>query len=208
MLPRAHESPTSLRRQRSRFPEGAKLRGREGHHSCPGRKANDETQEPDALLTTIAKAPGMGRMSRLLDLFAHKVLQPKVARLRILPRPLGPRNYLQASGAGLWRPLHGHRTEAGAGRRRFTKPRLGYTRAADLLEAGHAARARVARGHPYGPHPCRWRRVARPAVPLPHYSRAKDHGRPLVGPAVFWPQAAAAGLLTQARERPMARVAG
>ena len=82
MLPRAHESPTSLRRQRSRFPEGAKLRGREGHHSCPGRKANDETQEPDALLTTIAKAPGMGRMSRLLDLFAHKVLQPKVARLR------------------------------------------------------------------------------------------------------------------------------
>ena len=73
---------TSLRRPRSRFPEGAKLRGREGHHSCPGRKANDETQEPDALLTAIAKVPGMGRMSRLLDLFAHKVLQPKVARLR------------------------------------------------------------------------------------------------------------------------------
>ena len=74
--------PTSLRRPRSRFSEGAKLRGREGHHSCPGRKANDETQEPDALLTAIAKVPGMGRMSRLLDLFAHKVLQPKVARLR------------------------------------------------------------------------------------------------------------------------------
>src|ERR1700676_4345194 len=55
-----------------------------------------------------------------------------------LPRPLGPRNYLQASGAGLWRPLHGHRTEAGAGRRRFAEPRLGYTRAADLLEARYA----------------------------------------------------------------------
>src|SRR5580700_4979947 len=119
-----------------------------------------------------------------------------------LPRPLGPRNYLQASGEGIWRPLHGHRTEAGAGRRRFAKPRLGYTRAADLLKAGHAARAGVARGHPYGPHPCRWRRVARPAVPLPHYSRAKDHGRPLVGPAVFWPQAAAAGLYFNRENRP------
>src|SRR5580704_14098787 len=51
-----------------------------------------------------------------------------------LPRSLGPRNYLQASGAGLWRPLHDHRTEAGAGRRRFAKPRPGYTHAADLLE--------------------------------------------------------------------------
>jgi hypothetical protein len=37
--------------------EGAKLRGREGHHSCHERKAKDETQEPDALLTAIAKAP-------------------------------------------------------------------------------------------------------------------------------------------------------
>src|SRR6202048_4565304 len=84
-----------------------------------------------------------------------------------LPRPLGPRNYLQASGAGLWRLLHGHCTEAGTGRRRFAKPRLGYTRAADLLEAGHAARAGVARGHPYGPHPCRRDRMARPALPFP-----------------------------------------
>ena len=48
----------------------------------PRAQSHDETQEPDALLTAIAKAPGMGRMSRLLDLFAHKVLQPKVARLR------------------------------------------------------------------------------------------------------------------------------
>src|SRR6202040_466813 len=76
------------------------------------------------------------------------------------PRPLGPRNYLQASGEGIWRPLHGHRSEAGAGRRRFAKPRLGYTRAADLLEAGHATRAGVARGHPYGPPPCRRERGA------------------------------------------------
>src|ERR1700720_146321 len=111
-----------------------------------------------------------------------------------LPRPLDPRDHLQASGAGLWRPLHGHRTEAGAGRRRFAEPRLGYTRAADLLEAGHAARAGVARGHPYGPHPCRRHRVARPALPFPRPGRAKDHWRPLVGPAVLRPQAAAAGL--------------
>jgi hypothetical protein len=40
--------------------DGSKLRGREGHHSCPGRKANDEIREPDALLTAIAKAPGDG----------------------------------------------------------------------------------------------------------------------------------------------------
>jgi hypothetical protein len=40
--------------------DGAKLRGREGHHSCPGRIANDETREPDALLTAIAKASGDG----------------------------------------------------------------------------------------------------------------------------------------------------
>jgi len=33
------------------------------HHSCHERKAKDETQEPDALLTAIAKAPGMGRMT-------------------------------------------------------------------------------------------------------------------------------------------------
>jgi site-specific DNA recombinase len=38
----------------------AKLRGGEGHHSCPGCKANDETREPIALLTAIAKAPGDG----------------------------------------------------------------------------------------------------------------------------------------------------
>ena len=50
------------------------------------------------------------------------------------------------------------------------------------------------RGHPYGPHPCRRDRVARSALPLPLRGRAKDHGRPLVGPALFWPQAAAAGL--------------
>src|SRR5580700_1531195 len=108
-----------------------------------------------------------------------------------LPRPLGPRNYLQASGEGIWRPLHGHRTEAGAGRRRFAKPRLGYTGTAYLLEAGHAARAGVARGHPYGPHPCRRHRVARSALPLPLCGRAKDHGRSLVRPAVLRPRAAA-----------------
>src|ERR1700693_1518022 len=117
-----------------------------------------------------------------------------------LARPLDPRDHLQASGAGVRRPFPGHRTEAGARQCRSAEPRRGQTRTADLLEARHAARAGVARGHPYGPHPCRWRRVARPAVPLPHYSRAKDYGRPLVGPAVFWPQAAAAGLLLK-RER-------
>ena len=55
----------------------------------------------------------------------------------------------------------------------FAEPGLGYTRAADLLEAGHAARAGVARGHPYGPHPCRRDRVARPALPFPLPGRAK-----------------------------------
>src|ERR1700738_2526687 len=50
---------------------------------------------------------------------------------------------------------------------RSAEPRRGQTRTADLLEARYAARAGVARGHPYGPHPCRWHRVARPAVPLP-----------------------------------------
>src|ERR1700738_1652621 len=49
----------------------------------------------------------------------------------------------------------------------------------------------VARGHPHGPHPCRWDRVARSALPLPFRGRAKDHGCPLVGPAVLRPQAAA-----------------
>ena len=42
-----------------------------------------------------------------------------------LPRPLGPRNYLQASGAGVWRPLHGRGPEAGAsrhGRRAAARP--------------------------------------------------------------------------------------
>src|SRR4030088_1552576 len=70
-------------------------------------------------------------------------------------------------------------------------PRRGQTHAVGLLEARHAARAGVARGHPYGPHPCRWDRVARSALPLPFRGRAKDHRRPLVGPAVLRPQAAA-----------------
>jgi Protein of unknown function (DUF2924) len=35
------------------------------------------------------------------------------------------------------------------------EPRRGQTRAADLAEARHATRARMARGHPHGPHPCR-----------------------------------------------------
>src|SRR6202011_5633582 len=60
----------------------------------------------------------------------------------------------------------------------------------------------VARGHPHGPHPCRWDRVARSALPLPFRGRAKDHRRPLVGPAVFWPQAAAAGLYFNCENRP------
>jgi hypothetical protein len=102
----------------------------------------------------------------------------------------------------LRRPLHGHRTEAGAGRRRFAKPRLGYTRAADLAEARHAARAGVARGHPYGPHPCRRDRVARPALPFPLPGRAKDHGRSLVRPTILWPQAAVAGLYFNRENRP------
>ena len=63
-------------------------------------------------------------------------------------------------------------------------------------------RAGVARGHPYGPHPCRRDRVARPALPLPLCGRAKDHGRSLVRPAVFWPQAAAAGLYFNCESRP------
>ncbi len=66
--------------------------------------------------------------------------------------------------------------------------------AADLLEARHAARAGMARGHPYGPRPCRRHRVARSALPLPLRGRAKDHRRPLVRPAVLRPRAAAAGL--------------
>ena len=70
------------------------------------------------------------------------------------------------------------------------------------LEAGHAARAGVARSHPYGPHPCRRHRVARSALPLPLRGRAKDHGRSLVKPAVFWPQAAAAGLYFNRENRP------
>jgi Cation transporter/ATPase, N-terminus len=35
----------------------------------------------------------------------------------------------------------------------------------------------------YGPNALVEKEVSRPAVPLPHYSRAKDHGRPLVGAA-------------------------
>jgi hypothetical protein len=100
------------------------------------------------------------------------------------------------------RPLHGHRTEAGAGRCRSAGPRRDQTRAADLVEARHAARARMARGHPYGPHPCRRDRVARSALPLPLRGRAKDHWRPLVRPAVFWPQAAAARLLLKRKSGP------
>jgi hypothetical protein len=42
----------------------------------------------------------------------------------------------------------------------------------------------------------------RPALPLPHYSRAKDHRRPLVGPAVLRPQAAAAELLLKRESGP------
>ena len=72
----------------------------------------------------------------------------------------------------------------------------------DLLEARYAARAGVARGHPHGPRPCRWDRVARSALPLPFRGRAKDHGRPLVGPAVLRPQAAAAGLYLKRESGP------
>jgi hypothetical protein len=72
-----------------------------------------------------------------------------------------------------------------------TRNRCGQTHAADLAEARHTARARMARGHPYGPHPCRRDRVARSALPLPLPGRAKDHRRPLVGPAFLRPQAAA-----------------
>ena len=111
--------------------------------------------------------------------------------MRLSPRPLDPRDQLQASGAGVRRPLHGHRPEAGASRRRSAEPRRGQTHAVGLLEARHAARAGVARDHPLGPHPCRWDRVARSALQLPFRGRAKDHGCPLVGPAVLRPQAAA-----------------
>jgi len=52
---------------------------------------------------------------------------------------------------------------------------------ADLAEARHAARAGVARGHPYGPHPCRRYRVAQSALPLPFRGRAGDHWLPLIG---------------------------
>src|SRR6202047_3877618 len=82
----------------------------------------------------------------------------------------------------------------GASRRRSAAPRRGQTHGVGLLEARHAACAGVARGHPYGPHPCRWDRVARSALPLPFRGRAKDHGRSQVTPAVFWPQATGAGL--------------
>jgi Protein of unknown function (DUF2924) len=88
----------------------------------------------------------------------------------------------------------GHGTVAGAGRRRPAEPRRGQTHAADFAEAGHAARAGVARGHPHGLRPCRWDRVARSALPLPLRGRAGDHRRPLVGPAVLRSPAAAAGL--------------
>jgi hypothetical protein len=73
-----------------------------------------------------------------------------------------------------------------------------------LIEARHAARAGVARGHPHGPHPCRRCRVARSALPLPFRGRAKDHGCPLVGPAV---SSASGGswILTQGRGRAMAK---
>src|SRR6202030_4676482 len=64
----------------------------------------------------------------------------------------------------------------------------------DLAEVGHAARAGMARGPPHGPHPCRRYRMARSALPFPLRGRTGDHRRPLVGPAVLRPQAAAAGL--------------
>jgi hypothetical protein len=48
--------------------------------------------------------------------------------------------------------------------RAAAEPRRGQTHVADLAEAGHAARAGVARGHPHGPHPCRRYRVARSAT--------------------------------------------
>ena len=74
-------------------------------------------------------------------------------RLHRMPPPtrlsrdlVDPRDHLQTSGAGVRRPFPGHRTEAGAGRRQFAEPRLGYTRAADLLEAGHSARNEPGRG--------------------------------------------------------------
>jgi hypothetical protein len=121
--------------------------------------------------------------------------------MRLSPRPLDPRDQLQASGAGVRRPLHGDRTEAGAGHR-FAEPRRGQTHAVGLLEARHAARAGMARGHPHGPHPCRRYRVARSALPLPLRGRAGDHWRPLVGPAVLRPQAAAAGLLLKRESGP------
>ena len=104
---------------------------------------------PAANFRALATGEGIGgnqRRQMLAAASSHAAVDAA------LPRPLGPRNYVQASGAGLWRSLRGHRTEAGAGRRRFAKPRLGYTRAADLLEAGHAARAGVARGQQCAPN--------------------------------------------------------
>jgi hypothetical protein len=157
-------------------------------------KSNTSSRRKVPSTAAIAKKPPRSVQSKAERVAAAKtpvkIDQPQVAAL---PRPLGPRDHLQASGAGVRRPLHGHRTEAGAGRRRFAKPRLSYTRAADLLEAGHAARAGVARDHPHGPHPCRRHRVARPALPFPLPGRAKDHGHPLVRPAILRPQAAAGG---------------
>src|ERR1700730_10148791 len=49
--------------------------------------------------------------------------------------------------AGVRRSLHGHRTEAGAGRRQSAEPRRGQTHAADLADAG-AMVAEVVHGAP------------------------------------------------------------
>ena len=147
-------------------------------------------------------------LARLSELTIFE-LRGEWRRLHRMPPPmrlsrdlLTRGNHLQASGAGVRRPFPGHRTEAGARQCRSAEPRRGQTRTADLLEARHAARAGVARGHPHGPHPCRWGRVARSALPLPLPGRAGDHWRPLVGPAVLRPQAAAAGLLLKRESGP------
>ena len=99
------------------------------------------------------------------------------------PAPAGRARGSSASGGGSW-------TLPQARERAMAR--------ADHVRAG----AGMARGHPHGPHPCRRYRMARSALPFPLRGRTRDHRRPLVGPAVLRPQAAAAGLL---RERAMAR---
>jgi hypothetical protein len=80
--------------------------------------------------------------------------------------------------------------------------RRGAVKPAAPISLRHAARAGVARGHPHAPHPCRRDRVARSALPRPLRGRAKDHGRSLVGPAVFWPRAAADSLYIRRESEP------